>query len=104
MWGGGITVVPLFPRWVCWYNIWAGLSFLFELFMPFFKNGMFARQGWLNFWVEFIVWFAYILLTTYYVFKAIPRLEQERAAELNLAAQSGKAAPARDPQGRLANA
>lgn len=73
---------PLFPRWACWYSIWAGLSFLFELLMPFFKTGLFARQGWLNFWVEFLVWFAYILVITYYVWKAIPRLEQERAALL----------------------
>ena len=75
---------PLFPRWACWYSIWAGISFLFELLMPFFKTGPFSRQGWLNFWVEFLVWFIYIVVVTYYVFKAIPRLEQERAAALNL--------------------
>jgi len=73
---------PLFPRWACWYSIWAGISFLFELLMPFFKSGLFARQGWLNFWVEFLVWFAYIVVITYYVFRAIPRLEKERAAAL----------------------
>ena len=75
-------IKPLFPRWACWYSIWAGLSFLFELLMPFFKTGLFARQGWLNFWVEFVVWFAYILIISYFVLKAIPRLEQERAAML----------------------
>jgi hypothetical protein len=73
---------PLFPRWVCWYTIWAGISFLFELLMPFYTSGLFARQGWLNFWVEFVVWFAYIILVTYYVFRAIPRLEKERTAFL----------------------
>lgn len=76
---------PLFPRWACWYSIWAGLSFLFELLMPFFKTGLFARQGWLNFWVEFLVWFIYILLITFYVLKAIPRLEAERTASLEAA-------------------
>lgn len=90
---------PLFPRWMCWYTIWAGLSFLFELLMPFFKSGLFARQGWLNFWIEFLVWFLYILLTTYYVFKAIPRLEQERAAQLGLKAGPG---PAQSATGQLA--
>lgn len=73
---------PLFPRWACWYSIWAGLSFLFELLMPFFKSGLFARQGWLNFWVEFLVWFAYILIITFFVWKAIPRLKEERTALL----------------------
>lgn len=71
---------PLFPRWVCWYTIWAGVSFLFELLMPFFKSGLFARQGSLNFWIEFLVWFFYILLVTFYLFKAIARLEREQAA------------------------
>jgi hypothetical protein len=69
---------PLFPRWVCWYTIWAGVSFLFELLMPFFKSGLFARQGSLNFWIEFLVWFFYILLVTFYLFKAIARLEREQ--------------------------
>ena len=93
-------VKPLFSRWACWFSIWAGISFLFELLMPFFKTGLFARQGWLNFWVEFMVWFIYIVVISYYVFKAIPRLEQERAAALNLS-EAGKAAV---PDGRLANA
>jgi len=82
---GGLTdrrTQPLFPRWVCWFAIWAGMSFLFELLMPFFKSGLFARQGWLNFWVEFLVWFFYIVFTTYYVFKAVPRLENERSSAL----------------------
>ncbi len=75
---------PLFPKFVCWFSIWAGISFLFELLMPFFKSGLFARQGWLNFWVEFLVWFIYIVLVTIWVLKAIPRLEQERAEALGL--------------------
>ena len=72
-------IKPLFPRWVCWFSIWAGISFLFELLMPFFKSGLFSRQGWLNFWVEFLVWFFYIIFISFYVFKAIPRLEEERS-------------------------
>lgn len=76
----------LFPRWACWFSIWAGISFLFELLMPFFKTGLFARQGWLNFWIEFIVWFAYILIISYYTWKAVPRLKEERTALLEKAA------------------
>ncbi|GAB3372872.1 hypothetical protein NCG89_06680 [Spongiibacter taiwanensis] len=78
----------LFPRWACWFSIWAGVSFLFELLMPFFKTGLFARQGWLNFWVEFLVWFFYILIISYYVWKAIPRLRQERAEMLGLKSEA----------------
>jgi hypothetical protein len=81
---------PLMPRWASWYTIWAGLSFLFELLMPFFKIGLFARQGVLNFWIEFVVWFAYILIVTFYIFKAIARLEREQAGQ-----PAQRAAPAR---------
>jgi hypothetical protein len=72
----------LYPRWACWFSIWAGISFLFELLMPFFKTGLFARQGWLNFWVEFLVWFIYIVIISFYTWKAIGRLKEERAALL----------------------
>ncbi|RUT76903.1 hypothetical protein EHM94_17880 [Marinobacter sp. NP-6] len=86
-------VKPLFPRWACWFSIWAGISFLFELLMPFFITGLFARQGWLNFWVEFIVWFAYIVIITYCVFNAIPRLEKERSELLGIDADKDELLP-----------
>lgn len=70
---------PLYPKWACWFSIWAGISFLFELLMPFFKDGLFSRQGWLNFWVEFLVWFLYILIISWYTWKAVPTLKAERA-------------------------
>lgn len=79
---------PLIPAWACWFSIWAGISFLFELLMPFFKTGLFARQGWLNFWVEFLVWFLYILIISFYVWKAVPRLKEERSKLLADAAAS----------------
>lgn len=75
----------LYPRWACWFSIWAGISFLFELLMPFFKSGLFARQGWLNFWIEFLVWFFYILIICYYTWKAVPRLKEERSLLLKQA-------------------
>ncbi len=81
---GDERIKPLFPKFVCWFSIWAGISFLFELLMPFFKSGLFARQGWLNFWVEFSVFFVYMVLITVYVLKAIPRLKAERASALGL--------------------
>lgn len=47
--------VPLVPKWLCWYGIWVGFSFVAEGCMPFFKTGLFARNGMLNFWIEFFV-------------------------------------------------
>lgn len=70
---------PLFPKWVCWYSIWVGFMFVAECLMPFFKSGPFARQGILNFWIEFSIFFAYAPIITWFLLKAIPRLEREAA-------------------------
>ncbi len=69
--------VPLVPKWLAWYGIWVGFSFVAELLMPFFKSGIFARSGTLNFWIEFFVWFFWIVFVTTYLFSAIKRLEAE---------------------------
>jgi len=45
--------------------------------MPFFKSGAFARQGMLNFWIEFSIWFVWCTGVSYFLIKAVPRLEDE---------------------------
>ena len=90
----------LYPKWACWFSIWAGVSFLFELLMPFFKTGLFARQGWLNFWVEFLVWFIYILIISYYTWKAIPRLHAERETFIKDNNLAASAPPVFNPLGK----
>jgi hypothetical protein len=74
-------VKPLMPRWVAWYGIWVGIAFIAECLMPFYKTGPFARNGWLNFWVEFLIWFAWAFLVSFYVIKGITRLQEEALAE-----------------------
>ncbi len=49
--------------------------------MPFFKSGIFARSGTLNFWIEFFIWFFWIVFVTTYLFSAIKRLESEARGE-----------------------
>ena len=72
---------PLFPRWLSWMGIWVGVSFALELFFPFFKSGPFARQGVVNFWIEFFLWFFWIVFVTVGILKAIGKLEAEAADE-----------------------
>ena len=68
---------PLIPKLLAWYGIWVGFAFAAECLMPFFKTGAFARDGLLNFWIEFPIWFVWAPLLSFYLLKAIPRLEQE---------------------------
>ena len=70
---------PLIPKWLAWYGIWVGFMFIAECLMPFFKSGAFARDGILNFWIEFLIWFVWCPTLTLYVLKAINRIEQEEA-------------------------
>jgi len=71
---------PLIPKWLCWYSIWGGTMFIAEDLMPFFKHGAFARNGLLNFWIEYSIYFFYMIFVTWYLFKAVSRLEQEHKA------------------------
>ena len=69
--------VPLVPKWLCWYGIWVGFMFVAEVLMPFFTSGPFARHGVLNFWIEFFIWFFWIVALSSYMLIAIGRLEAE---------------------------
>ncbi len=75
-----ITAVPLVPKWLAWYGIWVGFMFIAECLMPYFMNGAFARSGILNFWIEFLIWMAWVPVLTYVAIKAVGRIEQENAA------------------------
>ena len=81
--------VPLVPKWLCWYGIWVGFSFVAECLMPFFQSGLFARQGMLNFWIEFFIWFFWIVGLSTYLLRAIGRLEVEALGQAAAHAQGG---------------
>lgn len=68
---------PLIPRWLAWFGMFVGVSFAAELLMPFFTVGAFARQGLLNFWIEFGLWFIWCPVLSVHLFPAIKRLKQE---------------------------
>lgn len=48
---------PVFPRWVCGWAIFAGLSFIPLTAMPFFKTGPLAWNGLFSFWTLFGTYF-----------------------------------------------
>lgn len=73
--------VPLIPKWLSWYGIWVGFMFIAECLMPYFRNGAFARSGVLNFWIEFLIWMVWVPVLTFYIFKAIRRVEGEAVAD-----------------------
>ncbi|MFW2828715.1 DUF4386 family protein [Sphingomonas sp. ID0503] len=68
---------PLVPAWVAWLTMWVGISFVLETMMPLVTDGPFARNGLLNYWVEFSLFFLMMLVLSIYILKAITRLELE---------------------------
>ncbi len=72
--------VPFVPKWLAWYGIWVGFMFIAECLMPFAFSGAFARDGGLNFWIEFLIWMVWVPILTFYTLKATTRIEQEHGA------------------------
>lgn len=71
---------PLVPAWVAWFCMWVGISFVLESMMPLVFSGPFARNGLLNYWIEFSLFFWMMAILSIYILKAITRLQSEHRA------------------------
>lgn len=79
---------PIFPQWFCWFCIWTGITFFPISLMCFFKDGPFAWNGLLGFWLPYGCWAIWILMQSYFTARAVLRLERE---ELSIAEPSRSA-------------
>ena len=61
---------PVFPRWVGFYNLAVTTLFLPAGLIIFFKAGPFAWDGMLSFWVPLTDFFIWMIVMTYFLFKA----------------------------------
>ncbi len=69
---------PVFPRWVCYWAIFTGLSFIPLTAMPFFKTGPLAWNGAISFWTLFGTYFIWTASTGVCMAKdAARRLREE---------------------------
>jgi len=68
---------PLIPSWVCWLSYAAAVVILSDTLIPFFASGPFSWHGMISFWMEYPMYFLWIVPVSYHVIKAINRLEQE---------------------------
>lgn len=69
---------PIFPRWAGYMNIWVGIGYLPATPIGFFKNGPFAWNGLLGFWVPIAAYGIWFVLMFLMLTKAI----RQQAAEL----------------------
>lgn len=62
---------PVFPRWVAYFNVWVGLLFIPGGFAFFFYSGPFAYDGLLAFWIAASAFFAWLVVMTPVLLRAI---------------------------------
>jgi hypothetical protein len=62
---------PLFPRWLGYVNIWAPLSFVPAVLLPFFKSGPFAWNGIIVFWLGAAIFSIVFIVNTIWLVKAV---------------------------------
>ena len=63
--------LPVFPRWVGYFNIWVAILLIPGGLITFFKTGPFAWDGILAFWLPLLVFFGWFLVMFPLLLKAI---------------------------------
>jgi hypothetical protein len=56
---------PVWPRWVAYYNFWSAFIFAAGGLVVLFKNGVFAWNGLLAFWIVAVFFGAWFLVMTW---------------------------------------
>jgi hypothetical protein len=64
-------VVPVFPRWAAFFNLWAAVLFIPGGLASFFKTGPFAWNGLFAFWLAAAAFFAWIIVMSVLLIRTI---------------------------------
>jgi hypothetical protein len=68
---------PTWPRWAAYFNLWVGFAGMGGGLAVFFKDGPFAWNGLIGFYVPLTVFAIWVLVTTFVLTKAIKRQDAE---------------------------
>jgi uncharacterized membrane protein len=72
---------PVFPRWFGYFNFWCGTLFCPAGLIVFFHHGAFAWNGVISWWMVATVFFAWMLVLTLMLIRAIRHQEAEERDE-----------------------
>jgi hypothetical protein len=73
---------PVYPRWMGYFTLWVGVSFIPGVMLIFFKTGPFAWDGLFSFWLPFVAFFVWFQLMFVFLRKGI--IEQAAAARAGI--------------------
>jgi hypothetical protein len=81
------TAPALFPKWLAWLALAAGLSFIPLTAVPYFKTGVFAINGYWNFHAVFVLFGAFTAIASYYMGVDLRRRQLPATSAVQPAAQ-----------------
>lgn len=70
----------LVPAWVSGWGMVTVATFFPVSLIPFFKTGPFAFNGLFNFWIAFCTWYIWIVSMSFFIIRAVGRIEIEDGA------------------------
>ena len=71
----------LFPRWVGYANLWFGVLQIPGIVVAFFKEGPFAWDGMLAFWLPLTTFSLWIFVNSWALLQVVKRVENQHAVE-----------------------
>jgi hypothetical protein len=70
---------PIFARWLGYFNVWCGLSFLFGILVICFKTGPFAWNGIIAFWIPLTIFGTWFFVMAWAMLGALKHQDSEHA-------------------------
>jgi hypothetical protein len=72
---------PVFPRWFGYFCLWCGLLYCPASLDVFFKDGPLAWNGLFSWWLSLVAFFAWLVVTTVMLFRAMDTQPAERGID-----------------------
>jgi hypothetical protein len=73
---------PIWPRWVAYFNLWCGFLFAGAALVVLFKNGVFAWNGLLAFWLVAAFFGTWFLVMTWQLLATISKQNDDSPHEV----------------------
>lgn len=72
---------PVFPRWYAYFSFWTGLLYCPASLDVFFQDGLFAWNGLLSWWLSLVSFFAWLVVTSVLLFRAVSHQQREEGSD-----------------------